>query len=236
LARDSLAIREEDEWYLADRIVCGSEFVIRGLAALDVELVKCRVVPYGIDLSRFQSRNNYRDRLRNRKLKVLFVGEVGLRKGVPYLLEALRKIGSKGVEARFAGEVVLNKKKLRRYAEESEFLGAVPRVEMEKLYQWADVLVLPSICEGFGIVHIEAFANGVAVVATPNSGTIVRDGIDGQVVPIRDSDAIAEVFERYISKPDYLQQHQQAARQGCERLGLAAYREKVVSIIREIAN
>jgi glycosyltransferase involved in cell wall biosynthesis len=151
-------------------------------------------------------------------------------------LEALRKIGSKGVEARFAGEVVLDKKKLQRYKDESEFLGAVPRAEMGKLYQWADVLVLPSISEGFAIVQIEALASGIAVIATPNCGHIVRNGIDGQIVPIRDSDAVAEVLERYISEPDYLQQQKQAAWQGRERLGLAAYREKVVSIIRELAD
>jgi glycosyltransferase involved in cell wall biosynthesis len=102
------------------------------------------------------------------------------------------------------------------------------------LYQWADVLVLPSICEGCGIVQIEALASGIAVVATPNCGPIVRDGLDGRIVPIRDPEAIAEVLERYMSEPDYLQQQQQAARQGRERLGLAAYREKVVSIIREL--
>lgn len=71
------------------------------------------------------------------------------------------------------------------------FLGRVPRAEMKDLYNWADVFVLPSICEGSAMVTYEALLAGIPTITTDNSGSIVRDGIDGAIVPIREIDAIA---------------------------------------------
>lgn len=160
---------EEKEWDLADLVVCGSDFVRTNLLQHGVSHAKCKVVPYGIDLDCYghhrQSKAEPEELLR-----VLFAGQVGLRKGAPYILEALRICGPSAVTARFAGGVILAEHKTRPYATVASFLGAVPRARMRELYSWADVLVLPSICEGSATVLYEAAAHGIPVICTPNAG------------------------------------------------------------------
>lgn len=188
-----LAAREAAEWELADLIVAGSGFVVDGLVACGVPAAKCRVVPYGVDQARFA--RGIRVKEPAARLRVLFAGEVGLRKGAPYLLEALRRLGPDRVEARLAGRVALATEKLAPYGDVATFLGVVPRTEMPGLFAWADVFVLPSIFEGSATVTYEALAAGVPVIATPNCGSIVREGIDGAIVPVGSVDAIAEQLD-----------------------------------------
>jgi glycosyltransferase involved in cell wall biosynthesis len=160
--------RETAEWALADLIVAGSAFVVDGIAAEGGPAGKCRVVPYGTDLRRFSppaARPAH-----DGPLRLLFVGEVGLRKGVPYLLEAARRLGPGRVEARFVGRVVLDPARLAAYADVAEFRGPVPRPLMPEVYRWADLLVLPSVCEGSAAVLYEALAAGVPVLCTRSAG------------------------------------------------------------------
>jgi len=57
--------------------------------------------------------------------------------------------------------------------------------------------VLPSICEGSATVTYEALASGVPVICTPKTGSMVRHGVDGNIVPIRNPEAIAQSIENY---------------------------------------
>jgi glycosyltransferase involved in cell wall biosynthesis len=123
----------------------------------------------------------------------LFAGTVGLRKGVPYLLEALRSLQGKiPFECKIAGTSEIAPDKLAQYRDVADFLGRVPRSQMNELYQWADVFVLPSICEGSAMVTYEALLSGLPVITTYNAGSLVRDGIDGYIVKIRDVEAIRD--------------------------------------------
>jgi glycosyltransferase involved in cell wall biosynthesis len=72
------------------------------------------------------------------------------------------------------------------------------------MYRWADVLVLPSICEGSATVIYEGLACGLPVITTPNAGSVVRDGREGFIVPIRDADAIANALEQLLRDKNLL--------------------------------
>ena len=232
---DQLAVdRAEQEWVLADCIVAGSDFVREGLERCGVSQAKIRVVPYGVDVNRF-SPTAIHERDRSAPLRVLFVGEVGLRKGVPDLLHALVQLGPTRVEARFAGKLALDRERLDPFAHVATFLGAVPRAWMPEIFRWADVFVLPSIVEGSATATYEALLSGLPVVATLNTGSIVRSGVDGFIVPIRDPDALAETIGRYALDRDLLAQHQAATLQRRERAGLDRYKADLVSVIRDIS-
>ncbi len=220
--RDPLREREQSEWQLADIVIGGSQFVKDGLMKLGLDAKKCVVIPYGINLKQFDaSHKKLKDK--DGPLRVLFAGEVGLRKGAPYLLEALESLGPKAVEARLAGYIALAPQVLARYRHVARFLGPVPRTKMKELIDWADVFVLPSICEGSATVIYEALASGIPAIATPNTGSVIRDGIDGYIVPIRDSNAIAQTLHRYCTQPELLLSHHEAALAGRQRLGLERY-------------
>jgi glycosyltransferase involved in cell wall biosynthesis len=229
-ANGLLEEREEAEWRLADCIVAGSRFVMDGVAAAGVTQEKFRLAPYGVDLTSFVMAVR-REPETACKLRVLFVGEVGLRKGAPYLLEALRRLGSRQVEARFAGRIALDRNRLAPYAETVDFLGAVPRSAMASLYQWADFLVLPSLCEGSATTTYEALASGVPVICTPNTGSIIRDGFDGHIVPPRSTEALLALLDRYATRREELQPLRHAVRTLAKEFSYEAYRDRLLTAI-----
>lgn len=229
--------RQEMAWALADVIVAGSGFVGEGLRSLGVAPEKIRVIPYGVDPLRFQSPLKGTTRAaEERSLRVLFSGAVGLRKGVPDLLHALRFFNPGEMEARFAGGIELKQEKLQPFRPWAEFLGPIPRPRMAEMFQWADVFVLPSIVEGSATVIYEALMSGCPVITTPNAGSIVRDGVDGFVVPIRSPEALAATLRRYVDEPGLLEAHREQVRRDRQRAGLERYKDDLVRLIQGLGN
>ncbi|WP_200241676.1 glycosyltransferase family 4 protein [Thiohalocapsa halophila] len=232
-------LREEHEWALADRIVAGSAFVRDGLVQLGVAEDKIRVVPYGVDAARFvvepAGAGGPDQTARRGPLRILFAGQVGVRKGVPDLLQALRRLPVNAVDCRLAGPIGLAADKLRDLPGAAQLLGPVPRSRMGELFRWAEVLVLPSLVEGSATVTYEALMSGLPVIATPNAGAPVRDGVDGSLVPIRNPQVLADAFQRYLDAPDLLRSHQNAALKDRARLGLETYRDNLVGVVQELA-
>lgn len=218
--------REQAEWQFADLILCGSEFVREGIAACGGPVERCAVVPYGVDV-RFSpiARQPHEGPLR-----VLTVGAVGLRKGSPYVLEAAKQL--KGMaEFRMAGSVQVLPKAESELREHLELTGTIPRTEILSHYAWADVFLLPSLCEGSATVVYEALATGLPVICTPNTGSIVRDGVDGFIVPVRDAKAIAECIDRLAKDASLLAKMRGVAAESYERISLERYRADLIGAV-----
>lgn len=191
--------RETQEWTLADLVICGSEFVAEGVRRSAPSDPSCVVIPYGVPRPSRQPQTRPGN---PRVLNVLFVGTVSLRKGIQYLYEAAKRLSPTRFAFRAIGPSTLTPSALREIRKRIEVWGPVPRTEIESMYRWADVFVLPSLCEGSATVTYEALALGLPVITTPNSGTVVRDGIDGYIVPVRDPSALAEKLEALHAQPD----------------------------------
>ncbi|MBR8830456.1 MAG: hypothetical protein N5P05_000071 [Chroococcopsis gigantea SAG 12.99] len=188
--------REHEEQDLADRIICGSGFVKNSLIVRGVSADKIKVIPLG-RLKQEDKVNSPRVnsslRKGGEKLNILFGGTVGLRKGIPYLLEALRQIeGVIPFNCKIVGSIEIQSQRIAQYSDLCEFTGRIPRSEMGDLYRWADVFVLPSLAEGSAMVTYEALSLGIPIITTDNSGSLVRDGIDGFIIPPRNITAIVE--------------------------------------------
>jgi glycosyltransferase involved in cell wall biosynthesis len=191
------AARERAEWALADCIVCPSHFVRDHVVAEGVPAERCVVVPYGVDA---------RDRSGNAPrapgpLRVLTIGEIGLRKGSPYVLQAAERLGT-SVRMRMAGSDRLPPLLRNRLARSIELRGIVPRAMIDEEYQWADVFLLPSLCEGSATVIYEALASGLPVITTYSAGSVVRDGVEGLIVPERDPQAIVDAVQ-FLAKNEH---------------------------------
>ena len=212
--------REEAEWAQADVILTGSEFVRDGIAACGGPVERCAVVPYGVDPSfTIPERPAHAGPLR-----VLVVGAVGLRKGSPYVLEAARLLnGTAQIRMVGAGG--------DRMHTAVELPGPVPRAEIGEQYAWADVFLLPSLCEGSATVVYEALAAGLPVICTPNTGSVVRDGIDGFIVPIRNAPAIAAKLELLAAKPTLRAELGRNARVRAAEFTLAQYGQRLVAAL-----
>jgi glycosyltransferase involved in cell wall biosynthesis len=127
---------------------------------------------------------------------VLFVGTLQLRKGLPYLLEALRQLSDPRIKVRLVGPSRLSNPAIQALGEWCHIVGSVPRDQVAAHYHWADVFVLPTLSEGSANVVYEAMAAGLAVVTTPNAGSVIRAGEDGLLVPIRDVQALANALRK----------------------------------------
>ena len=98
-----------------------------------------------------------------------------------------------------------------------------------------DVFVFPSLFEGLALVQGEALSQGLPVITTPNSGgaDILRDGVDGFIVPIRDSDAIAERLLAFDADRTLLQQMSESARERAAQLDWQASKARTADAVKE---
>lgn len=188
-----------EEWALADLILANSEWSAHALAHQGVKSEKIIIVPLSIDIQTASAR-----KLKNSgdSLKVLWLGSVILRKGIQYLVEAARELVEANIEFLVAGPIGISKDAIRTFPPNIRLLGPVTRDETAKIYGQADVFVLPTISDGFAITQLEAMAFGLPVIVTPNCGRVVSDGVDGFIVPPRNSEALAEVILRLCRDRD----------------------------------
>jgi glycosyltransferase involved in cell wall biosynthesis len=220
---------EAQEWALADVILSPSPFVSQGLIAAGVLPEKIRLVPYGIEFSRFAAACGPGEG--HQPLRVLFAGEVTLPKGPQYLFQAFELLNSSQVAARLVGPMTIQEPYCSRLKQNMELWGQVPRADMPRHYAWGDVLVFPTLCDSFGQVQVEALAAGLPVIATPHAGAVVRDGVDGFVVPVRDPMAIAEKIDQLARDRDLLRWMSENARQRSRDFSLEKYGERLIGCI-----
>ena len=202
--------RKDRELALADHIIVPSEFVRATLKESGDLRASIDVLPYGGPAPSGTPRAVSAP---NEKLRLLFVGHLRQRKGLSYLFDAMRAldhaasltlIGPKPVDCAVLSEA------LGRH----RWLGAVPYGRVLEEMRRHDVLVLPSLIEGFALVILEAMAQGLPVITTPNSGaaTVIEDGVDGFIVPIRDSEAIVDRAMRLANRAELSQMSAAALR------------------------
>lgn len=157
-----------------------------------------QIIPlaYPVDLSCFSP--DREPRPRNRPLTVICTGQISLRKGTPYLLEAFRIILKSEPKARLlltADIATAMRPILGKYSDlPIDWAPALPHPALAARLRSADVFVLPSLEEGLARTACEALACGLPAVLTTHTGAndLIRPGIDGEIVPIRDAAAIAE--------------------------------------------
>jgi glycosyltransferase involved in cell wall biosynthesis len=130
-------------------------------------------------------------------LTVLWIGSVILRKGIQYLIEAAKLLkDNQRVRFVVGGPVHISDEALKSAPPNMQFLGRITRDQTEDWYRNADVFVLPTISDGFAITQVEAMAQALPVITTPNCGDVVTHGVDGLIVPPADGKALAEAIER----------------------------------------
>jgi len=188
--------RELTEYEVCDRIVVPSTFVQQSFVRQGIAKQKISVIPYGVDLHMFRPAPGARRR--NARFQVIFVGLIGLRKGLPYLLEAYSLLRIPNAELLLIGpEAAEANSILARFKVDATKVGTISREHLCRYYSSASVLVLPSIEEGLALVQAQAMACGLPVIATENTGAhdLFTDGQEGFIVPARSASAIAEKLQ-----------------------------------------
>jgi glycosyltransferase involved in cell wall biosynthesis len=211
--------RREQEWFLADRVVVNSEFSRQALLQQGVLPEKLAVVPLCFETKIENSRVENGNQLRlsalkfspSSPLKVLFLGQVILRKGIQYLLAAARQLERENIHFDVVGPIGISREAMATAPGNVTFHGRTGRDHAAVWYRQSHLFVVPTLSDGFAITQLEAMAYGLPVISTACCGEVVNDGMDGFVVPARDAGALARTFQRYLAQPELLSSQSAAA-------------------------
>ncbi len=111
------------------------------------------------------------------------------------------------------------------------FLGRVPRWEIAAEFSSADVYALPSLAEGSAVSTYQALALGIPVVTTQAAGSVVRDGVDGYIVPERDAESLAEAIARIAEDRARREEFSANARRRVADYTWARYSERLIETL-----
>ncbi|MGE9271141.1 MAG: glycosyltransferase family 4 protein, partial [Verrucomicrobiales bacterium] len=190
------------EWELSDYHCCASSIVKEQLVAEGVEASRIGVVGYGADPSVWNRDTSAgKGPVRgDAPFRILFAGQLSLRKGIRFLLEALEAAGKKDWKLDCFGPV-----SEETAMDREGYQGQIPvqyhgPCSQERLAQEmhrSDVLVLPSLEEGFGLVVVQALACGLPCLVSDRVGAkdLIRHRQNGSVVPVGDSEALFEELQ-----------------------------------------
>ncbi|MEK7476862.1 MAG: glycosyltransferase family 4 protein [Candidatus Coatesbacteria bacterium] len=221
------------EYAAADRIAIPSAFVRRSFLAQGVSEAKLIQVPYGVDLGRFAP-----PATPSPVFRVIFCGTLCVRKGVHYLLQAFHELALPGAELWLIGPVAGEiRPALARWGGPAvRVLGTRAGPELVALYGQGSVFCLPSIEEGLAMVQAEAMACGLPVICTTNTGggDIVREGVDGWVLPVRDVVALKEKIELCWRDRERCAAMGRSAAVRARDFGWGAYGDRMVAAYRDL--
>ncbi|MFM6912868.1 MAG: glycosyltransferase family 4 protein, partial [Dolichospermum sp.] len=170
--------RKQREIELADHIFVASSFTKKSLLEIGIQEAKITVIPYGAPVDYFQPRPK-----KDNCFRALFVGRVSPRKGVHYLLPAWQDLKLDNAELVLVGQNLFPTGWLEQYKNICRHVPSVPHLLLNDYYSSANVLVFPSLVEGFALVLLEAMACGIPIITTPNTAgpDIITDAISNNI-------------------------------------------------------
>jgi glycosyltransferase involved in cell wall biosynthesis len=219
LSKPHIAIREEKIYSLADAITVPSTVAQRSFLAMGIPAEKVHVIPYGVRLDHF---TRTEDPPQN-SFEVLFAGQVSLRKGIPYLLQAFARLKHPNKRLTIAGAIQDDIRPLLATlpTDNVVFTGPLPQSQLAKRMSASHLLVLSSIEEGLALVQGQAMACGCPVLATTATGAedLFTDGQEGFIVPDRDVDALTRRMQQIADDPALQRKLSEAAMLRVKTLG-----------------
>lgn len=218
----------QEEYETAQYLLLESEFTRDTFLSQGLPAEKLLVIPPGVDTVRLRPPGSPRPK---RPFRVVFVGAIGVRKGVRYLLDAWSELALRDAELVLVGTV---QDDIRPLLERRRGVGGVRIAgftrDLVRMYQEGSVFVFPSLSEGSAKVTHEAMACGMPVIVTPNAGSVARDREDGFLIPPRDLEALKEKLLTLYEDQEMRERMGQNARRRIEGFTWDAHRKHLLAI------
>lgn len=223
--------RVNENWKHADAVVCASAMTARTLEHAGCDPAQITIIPYG-----FEASGSAPPRSPEGPARFLFVGQGLQRKGLHHLLRAWRGIDPARATLTLVCYAI--DPGIRELADQPgvELLGRQDRTALDALMQGADVFVMPSLIEGFGLVYLEALAAGCHVIGTANTGLpdLPLSDAARTLVPVGDIAALSETIERLIARRETGQLDAPAIAAEAQRWTWADFRARIAAHARTV--
>lgn len=233
LAHPKIIEKELKEYEEADYVSIPSLFVKKTFLDKGFPENKLIHVPYGVDLTRFKqiAKND-------NIFRVIFAGGMTLRKGVQYILQAMSELNLPNSELMLIGSMNDEMRPFfDKYEGDYKWVGHVRQSELYKYYSQGSVFVMMSVEEGLSLVQPQAMACGLPIIATTNTGAedVVRDGVDGFIIPIRDIETLKKkIIYLYENKEKREQMAQSAKTRVSRGFTWDDYGENIMTAYKKI--
>jgi len=226
--------KELKEYEESDYIEVPSSFAKRTFLQYGINEEKLIQGFRGVDLSEFRQIPK-----RDDVFRIVYVGGMSLRKGVHYLLQAFYELNLLDTELWLIGTMSEDIIPFLKKYNNGRILckGPYPQKELYKYYSQGSVFILMSIEEGFSNVIVQAMACGLPAICTTNTGgeDIIRNGIDGFIIPIRNVDALKEKIVYLYRYPQVSKEMGKQARKRVESsFTWQHYGDRIIEIYRRI--
>jgi len=222
-----------EECQIADRIVVNSEWARQGLLSAGCDGAKLAVVPLAYEGGQSETVRAYPDRFDDaRPLRILFLGSLVIRKGIAELLDAAALLADHPVEFHFVGQEAISFPPAALANPRIVRHGPAARGDVAAHYAAADVFILPSLSDGFGLTQIEAQAYGLPVIASRHCGDVVRDEENGLILEEVSGAAIAAAIRHYLQDPAAVARHSRRASESLARFAPDAVAQQLIEAAR----
>jgi glycosyltransferase involved in cell wall biosynthesis len=223
-----------EELDICDYIFVNSNFCAETYINYGIDKKKILVIPRGFDPHIYTPRPLQQ---KDEKFNLLFVGNLHVRKGIKYILEAWETLNLKNAELWFVGNVAdevkwLLNKYLKKHSNIKTF-GNVPNPE--KFYNKASVFLFPSLDEGSAKVTYEAMATGLPCIFTENAGSIA-DKKSVFMIPSKSSSAISKAVKKLYDDIKLRNEMGKKARRYIENFTWENYQKTLITKYQEILN
>ncbi|MEX0643450.1 MAG: glycosyltransferase family 4 protein [Pirellulales bacterium] len=203
-----------DEVRLADNVLVNSTHSKDCLVRVGVPVEKIATIPlvYLPPATHNPERNYPRTFNRDRPLRVLFLGQVILLKGIARLIDAAKLLKDEAIDVRIVGPTNIDNLGDLCRGLPVNYVGSVPRDEVSREYQNADVFILPTLSDGFAITQLEALAWRLPVVTTTYCGEVVKNQVNGIALSEPTAENIANTLRQFLETPQRLAEMSRQAR------------------------
>lgn len=234
-----LALPQDDfdrlvvETQMASCWMAASSFTRQTLVENGIPEQSVHVIPYGVNLERFAPPRPAARTENGDRFKLLFVGTITQRKGITYLLEALKMLAHRNVELTVCGRVIDDLSLFKAFPQVN-IRPSVSASELLDAYRTSDLFVFPSLAEGFGHVLLESLACGLPILTTTSTAApdLITNGVEGFIVEPRRPQQLAERIEWAMLHRRQLAEMRLAARYAAEQWTWARFRHGVRDVVR----
>lgn len=220
-------IRRDEELSIADYVICNSSFSKKSLISAGINKDKIIVLPLGFPDTELTTP------ITKKNLQIIFLsaGNLSVGKGSHLLIESWKELKLSDTELWFVGKNNLPEKFMTQLPSSIKFFGNVPRQDLMNMFEKVNVLIHPTLADGFGMVISEAMSHGVPVIATTNCAgpDIIEHHISGLIIPANDKISLKKSIIWCLENPEKLNEMGEQALKKAKSYPWSEYRRRLAA-------